>query len=199
MIRCIAARLCAVTALLAAASTASAVDYYYVGLTGGDFFEQNNWNDSPDGLGSFLATPVIDLGTGDVEHSLIVDGDMVAAAADIDFGMGSLTLDSGSSLTVSGSEITFGSGSSLTMIGSSLMVDGGSSGQIELNSGSSASFTGANVVATDDIFFRSNVSIVDSYFESTVYMEDICARLVLDSECGESMFVQGPFISTSTT
>lgn len=167
MPRLVTPKLLGALAVCLLAAQSSFGQFFFVGPAGGDFFDAGNWNDQADGLGSFLATPVVDAGTGDIEHAFVVDGDMVNAAADVDFGMGSLLLDTGSALTLSGSEITFGTGSSFTMSGSSLTVDGGSTGQVEFNSGSLVSLSDASVLATDDIFFRGEVSIADSTIEST--------------------------------
>lgn len=141
--------------------------FYFVGPAGGNFFDQGNWNDMADGTGAFLATPVIDGGTGNIELDFVIDDDSVNAAAAVGFGAGSLMLGAGSSLTVSGADITFGSGSSFGMSSASLVVDGGSSGQIAFNSGSSVSLTGSTVTASDDIFFRGELSISGSMIEST--------------------------------
>lgn len=173
------------------AERVSAMDFYYVGPSGGDFFDVGNWNDSPDGLGAFLATPVIDGGTGDIEHSLIIDGDTVTAAADVDFGMGSLQMTFGSGLTVTGSEITFGAGSTFNAIGASLVVDGGASGQIEFNSGSNATITGSTVTASDDIFFRSTIAITDSMIESTGDDIEFQSDSVITSIVGSDFLASG--------
>ncbi|TWT77288.1 hypothetical protein Pla123a_19450 [Posidoniimonas polymericola] len=145
----------------------SAQPFYYVGPAGGDFFDQANWNDSADGLGAFLATPVIDGGTGAIELAFIVDGDTVSAGADVDFGMGSLTLGPGASLGVGSGGLVFGSGSSFIMDQASLAVDAGGSGQIAFNGGSSISLSGSSVTASDDIFFRGELTIAGSMIEST--------------------------------
>lgn len=159
--------LAAACAMAAFPAVLSAQPFFYVGPAGGDFFDQGNWNDSADGLGAFLAGPVIDGGTGAIEHALVVDGDNVSAAGDVDFGMGSLMLGPGAALSLGSGEITFGSGSSLVMDQSSLSVDAGGSGQVEFNGGSTVSLTGASVTASDDIFFRGELTIAGSMIEST--------------------------------
>ncbi|QDU89223.1 hypothetical protein Pla175_26100 [Pirellulimonas nuda] len=158
--------------LVAAPGRVSAIDFYFVGPSGGDFFDSGNWNDQPTGLGAFLATPVVDAGTSLIEHSLVIDGDTVGAATEVRFGMGSLLMDAGALLNVTGTTsgtlaFTFGPGGSFTMNNSALNVQNGASGQISLGSGSTSSFVGATVTASDDIFFRGATSIVGSAFEST--------------------------------
>ncbi len=159
--------LMALVLCVANAPSASAMDFFYVGPSGGSFFDTMNWNDAPDGSGAFLATPVIDGGTNLVEHSLVIDGDSVLAGTGLSFGMGSLSLGLGSALTVSGNDLIFGSGSSLTSNGASLIVNGaGDNGQVQFNLGSTVSLTDTTLTATDDLFFRGSIAIADSMLES---------------------------------
>lgn len=152
---------------MAAAPSASAIDFYFVGPSGGNFFDTMNWNDAPDGSGAFLAAPVIDAVTSAVEHSLVIDGDSVLASTGLSFGMGSLSLGTGSLLTVSGNDLVFGSGSSLTTNGASVVVNAaGDNGQMLFNAGSTVSLTGSTLTATDDFFFRGTTTIDGSMIES---------------------------------
>ena len=160
----------AITSVSMVASAAHAMDFFYVGAPAGDFFDSANWNDQADGLGAALTSPIIDVSTTKIEHSLVIDGDMVAAGAEVDFGLGSLLIDTGSVFDITGGKLDFDSGSSFTMAGSTLNVGVGSSGaanQISLDDGSNLSLTGATVTAGDDIFLRGTLSIINSSLEST--------------------------------
>jgi hypothetical protein len=178
----------AMVCLTLAPSTLSQT-YFFVGPSGGDFFDENNWNDQADGLGAFLATPVIDAGTGDIEHTLVIDNDTVGAAGDVLFGMGSLSLGNGSTLNVTVGELVFGSGSSFMMDSAALSVDAGGSGQIEFNSGSLVSLAGSSVVASDDIFFRGEVSVTDSTVESTGDDIEFQSSSIVNSIAGSDFLV----------
>ncbi len=100
--------------------------FFYTGAPGGDFFDETNWNDMADGSG---LSPVGDLipddSAGAIALDLIIDGDSVVAAGQVDFGTGSLSLLGGAVLdmTASGSIIDFNADSSFTLTDSVLTAD----------------------------------------------------------------------------
>ncbi|QEG36706.1 hypothetical protein [Bythopirellula goksoeyrii] len=131
--------------------------FTFVGPSGGDFFDVLNWQDG----GGFNPASIIDGGTSKVEIDLILDGDLVYATSEIPFGVGSLSLLSGSNLNVNSGGVSFDTGS-LSLDGSQLNILNDSSSQLDMNPGSSFSLVDSFLVASDDIFFGGNASISGS-------------------------------------
>ncbi|TWT47764.1 hypothetical protein [Botrimarina hoheduenensis] len=177
-------------ALLSAAPHALGMDFFYVGPSNGNFFDAANWNDQADGLGAFLSTPVIDGVTGEIEHALVIDNAAVLAGASVVFGGGSLTMNTGAGLTVSGGFDIQGA-ASLTMTGAALSANSGATGQIEFSSGSTVSISGSMVTASDDIFLRGFTTIADSMFESTGDDIEFRDTATIVSISGSDFFASG--------
>lgn len=137
-----------------ATSTTWAQTYFFVGPSGGDFFDELNWNTAADGTGM---SPVGDLipddSTGAISLDLIIDGDTVEAAGQVDFGTGSLTLEAGSMLSITGNDndLDINSDSSFSMTDATLSVF-----DIANFEGVSI-FNGGSVTSvSDDIAFQDN-------------------------------------------
>ncbi len=99
--------------------------YYYVGASGGDFFDENNWNDNSLGGGNAAPPDSINPATP-IRQTLIIDGDTVGTSggeADIQVG-GSLELTPGSVLNFlsAGDELDFNSGSALKINNATIRV-----------------------------------------------------------------------------
>lgn len=149
------------TLILAAASllalapvVSSAQPYYFVGPAGGDFFDEGNWNDAADGTGAFLAgDPLFDSASAAIDLDLIIDGDVVVANGEVDFGPGSLSLGSGSLLLISGagSDLDINSNSTFSLTEATLIVDD------VINFEGTSTFSGGSVQSLfDDIAFQDN-------------------------------------------
>lgn len=144
----------ALAALSLACAAANAQTYFFVGPSGGDFFDEANWNTAADGTG---VSPVGDLipddSGGAIALDLVIDGDTVEAAGQVDFGTGSLTLDAGSFLSITGNDndLDINSDSTFSMTDATLSVF-----DIANFEGVSI-FNGGSVTSvTDDIAFQDN-------------------------------------------
>lgn len=156
--------LAAMAAFCATAPLAYGVDFFYVGASGGDFFDESNWNDAADGSGSMLAgDPLMDDVANAIAIDLIIDGDNVLAAGQVDFGTGSLTMTAGSIFEVSGSgnDLDLNDDTTTSITGATLIVDD----FIQL--GGMVTLNGASLTASDDINFHGQISIIDTMVEST--------------------------------
>jgi len=141
-------------ALIGLSAVSAQAQFYYVGPSGGDFFDEANWNDAADGSGnSIVGDELMDSTTNAISLDLIVDGDTVEAAGQVDFGTGSLTLEAGSSFTISGAgnDLDINSDSSFSLTDATLLVDD------ILNFEGTSAFAGGSVTSvSDDIAFQDN-------------------------------------------
>ncbi|MAT68673.1 MAG: hypothetical protein CMJ58_04045 [Planctomycetaceae bacterium] len=148
-------KLCMLAALacFALAPAAQAQTYFFVGPAGGDFFDEANWNTMSDGTGSIPAgDPIQDSTTNAITLDLIIDGDTVEAAGEVDFGPGSLTLLTGSmlSITGAGNDLDINSDSTFSFTGATLEVND------IINFEGTSTFSGGVVTSvTDDIVFQN--------------------------------------------
>lgn len=85
-------------------------NYYFVGPSGGNFFNEANWNTAPDGSGSTAPAGSLTPGSSnpedDITLELVIDGNFAVASGNVDIGeggVGSLTLINGARLDVRGS------------------------------------------------------------------------------------------------
>lgn len=157
----------ALTFGLLAPSIVSADPYYYVGLPNGDFFDELNWNDASDGSGlSPLAGEINDSTSDAITLNLIIDGDSVVADGQVDFGSGSLTLETGSTFAVTGigHDLDINSSSTFSMTDSTLTVDD------VINFEGTSYFSGGTVESeANDIAFQDNfddLTIIGTTFTS---------------------------------
>lgn len=133
--------------------------YYYTGPNGGDFFDEVNWNDDPQGSGSAPpAGSVSPSGDQDIGINLIIDGSSVIAAGDIDIGnrgSGSLTLLNGASLEVTGTtnDLDFDFDGSFTLINSTVTVAD------NIFFGGTIELIGGSVISGDDIDFSALATV----------------------------------------
>lgn len=144
-------------ALTLVAPEARAQTFFFTGPAGGDFFDEANWNDMADGSG---LNPVGDLipddSTGAIALDLIVDGDSVVAAGQVDFGTGSLSLLGGASLdmTAAGSIIDFNADSTFTLTDSTLIADD------DVVMEGVANLTGGSITSVnDDVEFQDALTV----------------------------------------
>jgi hypothetical protein len=133
--------------------------FFYVGPSGGDFFDELNWNTLANGTGTTPdpnADPIPDSTTGAIALDLIIDGDTVDAAGQVDFGSGSLTLDPNSVLNITGAgndlDINSSSGFSLTDAALTTNGDAVFEGIVNMSGGSVTSLT-------DDVEFQDNITL----------------------------------------
>lgn len=164
MFRLVTANRLGVLAVCLLAAPTAFGQFFFVGPAGGDFFDENNWNSAADGTGMIPAgDPLLDDAANAIGLDLVIDGDTVTAAGEVDFGVGSLTLLSGSSFSVTGSgnDLDINDDSTLSATGAVLDID--DFAQL----GGSVSLTGSALTASDDINFFGNVTIADSMIEST--------------------------------
>lgn len=142
-----------ILACFACASVSKAQTYFFVGPAGGDFFDEANWNTLADGTGSVLGgDPLQDSASNGITLDLIIDGDTVEAAGEVDFGSGSLTLLPGSlfSITGAGNDLDINPSSTFSLTGATLEVND------IINFEGVSSFTGGIVTSiTDDIVFQN--------------------------------------------
>lgn len=135
---------------------AMAQTYFYTGASGGNFFDEANWNTMADGSGSIIpGDPLQDDIANAIALDLIIDGDNVDAPGDVDFGTGSLTLESGSVFTISGigADLDINSDSSFFLTDATLIVDD------IINFEGISIFSGGSVQSlTDDIAFQNNLA-----------------------------------------
>lgn len=100
--------------------------YYYVGAENGDFFDESNWNDQPDGSGNTIPANSVNPATA-IRQSLIIDGDLVGSSggeARFEAG-GSLEMTPGSEINFLnvGDQIDFGPRSGLKLTDASIVVE----------------------------------------------------------------------------
>lgn len=142
--------------VLGLSSAAQAQTFFYTGPNGGDFFNETNWNSLADGTGVNPAgDPLIDSTSNAITLDLIIDGDTVTANGQVDFGTGSLTLQSGSQLDVTGADNDFdiNSNSTFSLTNATLNVDD------VVNFEGDLTFVGGAVNAlTDDIAFQDTIT-----------------------------------------
>lgn len=185
--------------------------YFFVGPAGGDFFDEANWNDSADGTGNALpGDPLMDDTSNAIDVDLIIDGDNVVAAGQVDFGIGSLTMTAGSTFEVSGSgnDLDLNDDTTTSITDSTLIVDD----FIQL--GGSVSLSGANLTASDDINFLGQISVANSRVESTgddiEFRDDatilsmtssvfIASSLGTDGSFNQSVIMQTTFTAVDST
>lgn len=136
--------------------TSRAETFYFIGPSGGDFFNELNWNTLPTGGGSSPQAGSIEPDVGFVHH-LILDGDTVEAngregdEAGIDVGSGGwLEVQTGSTLSV---------------------VNDFFNAQFELSTGGTLTFTDSILTVQDDIVFRGASSFSGGTIES--FFDDI--------------------------
>ncbi len=148
---------------LVAAPAAHAQTFFYVGPSGGDFFDEANWNDAADGTGAAPAGGTINPGSAaEIALELVIDGDTVVANDNVDIGDdttftgGSLTLLSGSVFNITGAGNDFDYNqfaNPFSLTDATFTADGDLRFKAQ-----AASFTGGSVTAlTDDIEFRSTL------------------------------------------
>ncbi|MEQ8848883.1 hypothetical protein [Botrimarina sp.] len=148
-----AALACGAWCALAGVSSDAAF-FYFVGPAGGDFFDEANWNDQPDGSGSSpIGDAIPDSTTGAIAIDLVIDGDTVEAAGQVDFGPGSLTLAPGSMLSITGldNDLDINDDSTFTLVDATLSVF-----DIANFEGVSVFVGGSVTSVTDDIAFQDN-------------------------------------------
>lgn len=184
--------------------------YFFVGPSGGDFFDEANWNDAADGTGNILpGDPLMDSTSNAIGVDLVIDGDSVVAAGQVDFGIGSLTLQAGSTFEVSGSgnDLDLNDDTVTSITDATLIVDD----FIQL--GGSVSLDGANLTASDDINFLGQISVANSRVESTgddiefrddatilsmTGSEFIASSLGTDGTFNQSVIMQTSFSATNS-
>lgn len=133
---------------------ANAQTFFFVGPAGGDFFDEANWNSAADGSGVIPAgDPIVDSSTNAIELDLIIDGDTVVADGQVDFGTGSLDMQSGSmlSITAISGDLDINAASTFSFTDATLVVDD------IINFEGNSTFSGGSVTSiTDDIAFQNN-------------------------------------------
>lgn len=162
--------------LLATHSTAQA-QFFFTGGVDNDFFNELNWTANADGTGANPAgDPLIDSTTNAIALDLIIDGDSVVADGQVDFGPGSLTLQSGSllSITGAGNDLDINADSTFSLTDARVEVND------IINFEGTSSFSGGSVESiTDDIAFQDNfvnlsidgttfISLDNTYFDGFV-------------------------------
>ncbi|MEM8947097.1 MAG: hypothetical protein AAGD11_18130 [Planctomycetota bacterium] len=125
-------------------------EFYFVGPSGGDFFDESNWNDQPDGSGSSPPANTIEPGQR-IQHALVIDGD---------------TVSSGSPANGLGRKAVFESGSSLEMTPGSVLNFPESVDEVEFLFGSGFMFTDATMTVFEDIFFHGTTIMSGGTIES---------------------------------
>jgi hypothetical protein len=160
--------LCLLVLAFIPASAVLGQTYYFVGAPGGDFFDENNWNSAPDASGSIPAlNPITSSATNAIALDLIIDGDTVVANGQVDFGSGSLSMLSGSqlSVTLAGGDFDINSAGSFSMTDSTLIVDDliDLEGVLDFNGGSVLTVFG-DFSFNDDI---TNLTINGTSFTTT--------------------------------
>ncbi len=123
--------------------------YYYTGPSGGDFFDEANWNDDPNGSGNSLPAGSIDPGVR-IQQSLIIDGDTVTS------GPGPVV-----------GKATFEAGGSLEMTPGSVLDFPHGTDEIEFLFGSGPKLTDATMSAFGDIFFHGTTILSGGTITST--------------------------------
>lgn len=124
--------------------------FYFVGPSGGDFFDENNWNDQPDGTGNAAPAGTIEPGQR-IQHALVIDGD---------------TVSSGTPANGLGRKAVFESGSSLEMTPGSVLNFPESVDEVEFLFGSGFKFTDATMTVFEDIFFHGTTLLSGGTIES---------------------------------
>ncbi len=115
--------------------------YFYVGLSGGDFFDEANWDIDPTGvLGDNPMAGSIDPGVP-IRHSLIIDGD---------------TVSSGSPSGGLGREADFQVGGSLELTPGSVLNFPEGADELDFNPGSGLKLTDATITVFEDIILEGN-------------------------------------------
>ncbi|MEM8947096.1 MAG: hypothetical protein AAGD11_18125 [Planctomycetota bacterium] len=164
----------ACVASLVATNQFASAQFFFTGPSGGDFFDESNWNTQADGLGTApVGDPLVDSASNAISIDLIIDGDTVEAAGQVDFGTGSLTLQSGSMLSITGAghDFDINSDSTFSLTDSTIEVNDVISFEgISLFSG------GTITSITDDITFQNdfiNLTIDGTTFnaQDTVYFD----------------------------
>lgn len=124
--------------------------FYFVGPEGGDFFDEANWNDMPDGSGNNPPAATIEPGQR-IQHALIIDGD---------------TVSSGTPANGVGRKAIFEAGSSLEMTRGSVLNFPESVDELEFLFGSGVMMTDATMTAFEDIFFHGTTILNGGLVES---------------------------------
>lgn len=159
--------------LLATHSTAQA-QFFFTGGVDNDFFNELNWTANADGTGANpVGDPLTDSTTNAIALDLIIDGDSVVANGQVDFGTGSLTLQSGSLLSITGAghDLDINSDSTFSLTDARVEVND------IINFEGTSTFSGGSVESiTDDIAFQNNfinLTIDGTSFTSfdTVYFD----------------------------
>lgn len=176
---------------------AAAQTFFYVGPAGGDFFDENNWNDSPDGTGSIPAgDPLMDSTSNAIALDLVIDGVAVDAAGQVDFGDGSLSLLNGAAFSVSGSgnQLDINAASSFTLVDSTLVVDDDMffEGMVSLTGGSITS-------VADDIEFQDNLASLTIAGTTVDAFDNLIFDAQLGSIVGATFVTQDRFAIRNTT
>ncbi|QNN23397.1 hypothetical protein HED60_14285 [Planctomycetales bacterium ZRK34] len=134
--------------------------FYYTGPASGDFFTESNWTANSDGSGASPAVDQIpDSDVGGIFHDLIIDGDSVLANGQVDFGTGSLTLQAGAQLDITGTD-----------------------NDLDINPTAAFSLTNATLNVNDIITFDGNVSLtggsVTSVTDDISFNDDLASLSV---------------------
>ncbi len=116
--------------------------FTFVGATGGDFFDENNWEDAD---GNNAPAGTIDAGVP-IRHSLIIDGDTVGT---------------------SGGEADFQVGGSLELTAGSVLNFPSAGDELDFNPGSGLKITDATISVFEDIFLEGDNFLTGGLIEST--------------------------------
>ncbi|MGI9456536.1 MAG: PEP-CTERM sorting domain-containing protein [Aeoliella sp.] len=128
--------------------------FFFTGGVDNDFFNELNWTANSDGTGANPAgDPLVDSTTGAIALDLIIDGDTVDAAGQVDFGTGSMTLESGSvfNVTGAGNDLDINGSSSFFLTNATLMTNGDA-----IFEGTVSMIGGSVTSVTDDVEFQDN-------------------------------------------
>lgn len=147
--------------------------FYFVGPAGGDFFDENNWNDQPDGSGTSAPAGTIEPGQR-IQHALVIDGD---------------TVSSGTPPNSVGRKAIFESGSSLEMTPGSVLNFPESVDEVEFLFGSGFKFTDATMTVFEDIFFHGTTLLSGGTIRSID--DDIEFQDAVDAIIDGTTFIAG--------
>ncbi len=146
--------------------------YYYTGPTGGDFFDEANWNDKADGTGNNPPGDPI-RGGFHILINLIIDGDTVGS---------------------SGGEIDIQRGGSLEMTAGSVLMLTNSNDQFDINPDGAFKFTDATLIVDDDITLEGTTLLSGGLIESL--KDDIEFQDDIDADVHGTMFRTGAQVGT---
>ena len=129
--------------------------FFYTGAPDGDFFDESNWTENPDGSGANPAGDALMSDTGNaIAVDLIIDGDSVVADGQVDFGTGSLSIDGGAlAITGAGNQLDINADSTFSLMHGTLTVDD------DIFLEGNVTFLGGSVTSlNDDIEFQDNLT-----------------------------------------